>query len=481
MVDLSNLSPEAQGALAALRDAYTGEWTITSGYRDPAYNAKVGGAKNSQHIHGNAIDAGLAIRTPEETLRFMDAAKASGFTGFGFYQPGQVHVDVGPGRYWGPSYGADSLPDWAAEWVRANVDPNARGAPGRTASATPGTGGAGMQPTNTQQRPGILGGGWDDEKRAMIALALSGMSMRPNTGLQQALAMKLDNAQKAKAMNKTAQWLAQRGAPDLADAIVNGGLPAGTALQMFHTRKTSGGAGAAVSDKVAEAKALADEIGLPEDSPLRQGLLMGELPAEIRKLWILGKGKGLEGQELGNWMAERGAFDQNYASQLGQAAGDGRVNLNTAVFNTAVVDRLAQDLMSDPYLKNMVGPLNSLKSNVTPEAKNAQSKIDQLQAQAYMQAREMLRGGGEITENEAANAVAAVSRMQTALNLGDFMKAVEEFQYWMRMGQEKWASQANLRPGSPTPGVTPMPGSQPTTPPAAGPVRKYYDPNKGGF
>ncbi len=35
---------------------HVGPVSIVSGYRDPAHNAAVGGAKNSQHLYGNACD-----------------------------------------------------------------------------------------------------------------------------------------------------------------------------------------------------------------------------------------------------------------------------------------------------------------------------------------------------------------------------------------------------------------------------------------
>ena len=42
--------------LQPLRDIYGESITINSGYRSPAVNKKIGGAKNSQHINGEAAD-----------------------------------------------------------------------------------------------------------------------------------------------------------------------------------------------------------------------------------------------------------------------------------------------------------------------------------------------------------------------------------------------------------------------------------------
>ncbi|MCB0975364.1 MAG: DUF882 domain-containing protein [Actinobacteria bacterium] len=83
--------------LEALREASGGPITIISGYRDPAYNQLVGGAKNSQHMYGRAVDIGFGGQrldmTAVRSLRL--------FSGIG-YTPrlGNTvrHVDIRPDR-----------------------------------------------------------------------------------------------------------------------------------------------------------------------------------------------------------------------------------------------------------------------------------------------------------------------------------------------------------------------------------------------
>jgi Peptidase M15 len=109
------MSPAAMSAFEGLSGYYP-DLNVTSGYRDPEHNARVGGAKGSQHIHGNAYDLSTAGMSPQEIGMMIDRAQASGFSGIGVYD-NSVHFDVGPERAWGPSYHRDSLPSWAAPYV----------------------------------------------------------------------------------------------------------------------------------------------------------------------------------------------------------------------------------------------------------------------------------------------------------------------------------------------------------------------------
>lgn len=64
---------------------------IVSGYRSADYNRRIGGARNSQHIHGRAADIESGRCTVDQALR-------CGATGVGFDRHRWVvHVDVRPG------------------------------------------------------------------------------------------------------------------------------------------------------------------------------------------------------------------------------------------------------------------------------------------------------------------------------------------------------------------------------------------------
>lgn len=75
--------------------AIAGAFAPISGYRDLRYNQKIGGARNSQHLYGNASDTPPRLKVAEvKALRV--------FSGIGFNESSGLvaHVDV---RHLGPS------------------------------------------------------------------------------------------------------------------------------------------------------------------------------------------------------------------------------------------------------------------------------------------------------------------------------------------------------------------------------------------
>jgi uncharacterized protein YcbK (DUF882 family) len=80
--------------LALVREAF-GPTTINSGYRAPAYNARIGGAKNSRHTVGDAIDFKCRDGNPQAWAHFLRGLRDDGvFTGgIGTYRT-FVHVDT---------------------------------------------------------------------------------------------------------------------------------------------------------------------------------------------------------------------------------------------------------------------------------------------------------------------------------------------------------------------------------------------------
>jgi uncharacterized protein YcbK (DUF882 family) len=78
--------------LQALRDAWGKPLTILSGYRCIEHNTKVGGAKNSQHVLGKAVDISIVNMDGLQKFKLLDLIYKTGFTGIGLHKQ-FFHVD----------------------------------------------------------------------------------------------------------------------------------------------------------------------------------------------------------------------------------------------------------------------------------------------------------------------------------------------------------------------------------------------------
>lgn len=109
MVDLNRLDPRVAAMVTGLRERFP-QVTLTSGFRDPARNAAVGGARGSQHLHGNAFDFSVRGMPEDQQRAVLQYLKESGATGFGYYPDSQsIHADIGAPRFWGPDKTSASL------------------------------------------------------------------------------------------------------------------------------------------------------------------------------------------------------------------------------------------------------------------------------------------------------------------------------------------------------------------------------------
>ena len=94
--DECNMDEDFMSKLIALRKEFNEPMVISSGYRHASYNQVIGGAKNSPHLYGKAVDVLVSGRT---AYRLMKMAMQHGFTGIGISQRGShekrfLHIDT---------------------------------------------------------------------------------------------------------------------------------------------------------------------------------------------------------------------------------------------------------------------------------------------------------------------------------------------------------------------------------------------------
>lgn len=101
------LQPHHVEKLQEIRDAIGGPLTITSGYRNPTYNAGVGGATYSRHMYGDGADLDASGWSVEELGLVCEDLGADYV---GLYEDGHTHCDwrdepLDP-AYWTPTFAA---------------------------------------------------------------------------------------------------------------------------------------------------------------------------------------------------------------------------------------------------------------------------------------------------------------------------------------------------------------------------------------
>lgn len=163
--------------------------------------------------------------------------------------------------------------------------------------------------------------------------------------------------------------------------------------------------------------------------------------------------------EKGNIKPIGGALDtktsikqaEKLGTDLGEAQAKAKANLGNIEDNSAFLLGQIDELVKHPGLKGSVGLKGggSLLANIgsdkiipgTPEADFA-ARYRQIQGQAFLQAFDTLRGGGQITEVEGKKATEARNRMDTATSEKEFVKAANEFADVVRTGLERQRKQA---------------------------------------
>ncbi|QND67636.1 transglycosylase SLT domain-containing protein [Mesorhizobium loti] len=118
--DVAGVNSVVMSRFKQVQNAFGASVPIVSGFRDPERNARAGGARKSEHMHGNALDLDVSKLSHEERVRLIQTASSLGFTGIGVYA-NSLHLDIGSRRAWGASHHSDSVPTWARGAIDAHM------------------------------------------------------------------------------------------------------------------------------------------------------------------------------------------------------------------------------------------------------------------------------------------------------------------------------------------------------------------------
>ena len=279
-----------------------------------------------------------------------------------------------------------------------------------------------------QPRRGLLGGLFGPEgrdARARLAIGLEGLTMNPNQALIGQLQGGIEERKVEAERNRTLEWLASLKTPE-----------AEKALQYAQ----------ATGDIINAAKMAVTPGATSED------------PAAFRALDLTARAGGLKPTSEGGdgryeeFMITSGAGLRAGAAATAKSKAERAAEepQKIALYNT--IEFQVNDLLNDPYLPSMLGPFQSRLPNLSGDAERVQSKMDQISGGAFLTARQLLKGGGAITDFESKKAETAFIRLNAAQNEGDFRQAMQDFLDAVKSGLPKLE------------GAAPVAGTTETTP-----------------
>lgn len=114
----------------------------------------------------------------------------------------------------------------------------------------------------------------------------------------------------------------------------------------------------------------------------------------------------------------------------------------------AMIDSI-DGILNDPALDTATGMFSFLQAVPGTPQRRFGARAAQLEGQAFLQAFESLKGGGQITEIEGTKATQAIGRLDTAQSANDYRQALIELRDLLELAQSRppgWAQQQSAKP-----------------------------------
>lgn len=136
------------------------------------------------------------------------------------------------------------------------------------------------------------------------------------------------------------------------------------------------------------------------------------------------------------------SFDNAVGKGMGEAQVEGVTGAPQAVANADLLLNQIDGVLTDPALDQAIGLGGILPAIPNTDQAGVVTRIEQLQGQAFLQAFESLKGGGQITEVEGQKATAAIARLSRVQNKDDFVSALNELKSIVTAAKERAARKA---------------------------------------
>jgi hypothetical protein len=152
------------------------------------------------------------------------------------------------------------------------------------------------------------------------------------------------------------------------------------------------------------------------------------------------------------------------AKEQGEAAGKSIVDLPRQVDNANMIIDTIEKIRNHPGRSWGTGTIGGVIPGIPgTEQRGFVNLVDQAKGQAFLQAFNSLRGGGQITEAEGSKATQALARLDRAQNDKDFEDALNDFEEVVTIGLARAKAAARRQPAPTTPASasSPAPSESP--------------------
>jgi hypothetical protein len=289
-----------------------------------------------------------------------------------------------------------------------------------------------------------------------LAIGLNSLRLNPDPNVAAIVGNQMQARKDQQMANKTIEWLArQPNGQQYAELAASAG-PA-VALKAYQDAMSGSNIPAGLQSLKGQALAAGLVEGTPEYKQfmLYGGAKQDTTPAAFDALHrqALAAGYAEGSPEYQTFMRTRGAGEVATARALGTAQGVAAGQLPSAALDVNYITGIIDDIINDPSLPDMVGPIQGRLPNISAASQTFQSKLNQLSGQAFLSARQALKGGGSVTDFESKKAEDAYIRMNTYQNDEEFKTALKDFKDAVQLGYQKLQATSGM-------------GSQPVAPAA---------------
>lgn len=186
----------------------------------------------------------------------------------------------------------------------------------------------------------------------------------------------------------------------------------------------------------------AKEVDLPEGMALKKGVEKLDLGTHFQ--WY----NNVTGEPIGEPITKDLAGAERQKA-TGKAAGESEAAakdaLPGAIAKAEEMLNLIQSIHDDPALKGITGMIQGRLPPMTQAGTDLNVRIKQLSGKTFLEAFETLKGGGQITEKEGAEAKAAMARLERAQSTEAYQEALQDLARIVRKGVDR----AQKKAGSP--------------------------------